>query len=126
MIQRTSDSAISFVRGPTSARMVSYASAAGRSRTRAIRTVAGLTASGPINPIAFTVMQERVPPEKRGRVFGAILGGVIIAAPIGMLVMGEITARWSPGVSLALAGLGFVAVGLVIVVRREFRELERA
>ena len=44
----------------------------------AVLFAAGL-ATGLINPIAFTIMQERVPAATRGRVFGAVLGGVLVA-----------------------------------------------
>ncbi len=85
---------------------------------------AGL-ASGPINPIAFTVMQERVPAAVRGRVFGAVLGGVLVAAPAGMLVMGGIAEHLGPEVGLAIVAVSFVGVAVVLAGWRGFRELDR-
>ncbi|HYO92524.1 MAG TPA: MFS transporter, partial [Pyrinomonadaceae bacterium] len=45
-------------------------------------------ASGPLNPIIMTVMQERVPAEMRGRVFGTMTAGAYLAVPLGMLLAG--------------------------------------
>ena len=41
---------------------------------------------GPINPILGTLGYERVPPELRARVFGALSAGVMAGAPIGALL----------------------------------------
>jgi MFS family permease len=45
-------------------------------------------ASGPINPIIGTVLQERVPASMRGRVFGAVTASAWAAMPIGVLGAG--------------------------------------
>jgi MFS family permease len=45
-------------------------------------------ASGPLNPIIMTVVQERVPAEMRGRVFGTMTAGAYLAVPLGMLLSG--------------------------------------
>lgn len=84
----------------------------------------GGVASGPINPIAFTVMQERVPAPVRGRVFGAVLGGVLVAAPVGMLALGALADAQGPQIGLGIAGVTFVLVGLVIAALPTFRELD--
>jgi len=44
--------------------------------------------AGAVNPLVFTVLQERAPAELRGRVFGAVLAFVLIAAPAGTLIAG--------------------------------------
>jgi MFS family permease len=49
-------------------------------------------ASGPLNPIVFTVMQERVPESLRGRVVGLTNTLAFSAAPLGILAAG-----WSSG-----------------------------
>lgn len=89
-----------------------------------IALAVGGVASGPINPIAFTVMQERVPAPVRGRVFGAVLGGVLVAAPVGMLALGALAEVQGPQIGLGIAGATFVLVGLVIAVWPPFRELD--
>jgi MFS family permease len=87
--------------------------------------LAGL-ASGPVNPIAFTVMQERVPAVIRGRVFGAVIGGVLVAAPIGLIGFGALAAVRGPGIGLAAGGVAFVAIGLYVALWRSFQELDEA
>ena len=87
--------------------------------------LAGL-ASGPINPIAFTVMQERVPAELRGRAFGALLGGVLVAAPAGMLVIGALAEATAPRFPLVVAGITFVGVAVLLALRSETRAVDPA
>ena len=89
----------------------------------AVLGAAGL-ATGLINPIAFTIMQERVPAATRGRVFGAILGGVLVAAPVGMIALGSLADREGPRAALLVSGVAFVAIGGLVAVRRESRELD--
>ena len=81
-------------------------------------------ATGPINPIAFAVMQERIPVGVRGRAFGAILGGVVVAAPIGMLTLGALTDARGPGFGLAIAGGAFIASGVAAALIPAFGRIE--
>ncbi len=60
--------------------------------------------AGPLNPIIGTVEFERIPPDMRGRVFGAIQAGAWLAMPLGMLLGGMLTEKL--GTLLLLAGLG--------------------
>ena len=85
--------------------------------------LAGL-ATGTINPIAFTVMQERVPAATRGRVFGAVLGLVLVAAPVGMLVLGSVADVQGPRTALLVSGVTFVLIGGLVAFRAESRELD--
>jgi MFS family permease len=87
--------------------------------------VAGV-ASGLINPIAFTVMQERVPAATRGRVFGAVLGGVLVAAPVGMVALGAIADVAGPRTALWISGVTIVAIGGLVAILRASRELDAA
>ncbi len=91
----------------------------------ALLVLTGL-ATGPINPIAFTVMQERVPAAIRGRVFGAVIGGVMVAAPLGMLGFGALAEFNGPRIGLAAGGAAFVAIGLFFALWRSFQELDSA
>jgi MFS family permease len=84
---------------------------------------AGL-ASGLINPIAFTVMQERVPAATRGRVFGAVLGGVLVAAPVGMVALGAVADAAGPRTALLISGVTIVAIGSLVAILRASRELD--
>lgn len=47
-------------------------------------------ASGPINPLLMTVIQERVPSAMRGRVFGMITAASLVAAPLSLVLAGFI------------------------------------
>jgi MFS family permease len=56
-------------------------------------------AAGPLNPLLATVMQEQVPEELRGRVFGLTSAVVFASVPLGILAAGwsveAIGLRWS-------------------------------
>jgi len=60
--------------------------------------------AGPLNPIIGAVEFERIPPNIRGRVFGAITAGAWLAMPLGMLLGGLLTDRF--GTFPMLIGLG--------------------
>jgi MFS family permease len=60
--------------------------------------------AGPLNPIIGAVEFERIPPNMRGRVFGAITAGAWLAMPLGMLLGGVLTDRF--GTFPMLIGLG--------------------
>lgn len=49
--------------------------------------VTGL-AAGPLNPIIFTLVQERTPEQMRGRVIGALWAAALAATPFGMVLAG--------------------------------------
>jgi MFS family permease len=92
------------------------AAVAGSLAVAAVALVVAGAASGPINPLAFTIMQERIPDAQRGRAFGAIIGAVLLAAPIGMLAAGLVTDRTSPVLALQLIGGLFAVAGLLVMV----------
>lgn len=87
--------------------------------------VAGF-ASGPFNPLAFTLMQERIPEARRGRTFGAILGGVLLAAPVGMLAFGVLTEQVRAAGGLWAAAMIFIALSVLILLAPSFRRLDEA
>jgi MFS family permease len=84
--------------------------------------LAGL-ASGPVNPIALTVLQERIPPAIRGRAIGAVFAAVLVAAPVGMLALGALTNARGPVVGLGVAGIVYIVVGALVALWPTFREL---
>ncbi len=53
-------------------------------------------AIAPLGPLLITILQERIPPELRGRVFGMMTAMMFAASPLGLLI----------------AGVGIDAVGL--------------
>ncbi|MGA7671113.1 MAG: MFS transporter [Nitrolancea sp.] len=75
----------------------------------ALMLISGL-ATGPLNPMLQTVLQERIPQGLLGRVFGLVGAVAVVAAPLGAL---------SAGVLLELGGLRltiFLDTGLLLVV----------
>jgi MFS family permease len=86
--------------------------------------VSGL-AAGPINPLLNTVQFELVPPELRGRVFGAVKAGAWAAIPLGVLLGGVIVD--AVGVAATFLGIGLCYVGVTVYgfFNPAFRELDR-
>ena len=64
--------------------------------------------AGPLNPIISAVEFERIPPNMRGRVFGAIGAGAWLAMPFGMLLGGILTDTY--GTFTMLIGLGITTL----------------
>jgi MFS family permease len=82
-------------------------------------------AAGPINPLMNTAQFELVPPELRGRVFGAIKAGAWASIPLGVLLGGVIVD--AVGVAATFFGIGvcYLIVTLYGFVNPAFRELDR-
>jgi MFS family permease len=78
---------------------------------------------GAANPLAFTLLQERVPERLRGRVFGAVfaLGGV--AAPLAVLLAGY--ALEGAGLAATLLGEvgGFLALAAWLALNPALRQI---
>jgi MFS family permease len=92
--------------------------------TLALLAFAGL-AAGPINPILGTVEYERVPPQLRGRVFGAITAGAWASIPAGTLLGGLVVEWIGPGPTLLAIGICYVLVTGSGFINPAFRELDR-
>ncbi len=76
-----------------------------------IYALSGLMA-GPINPILNTIAYRRVPDNMRGRVFGIMSSGVLIATPMGGLIGGFIAEWLSLEMTLvAYTGIYLLATG---------------
>lgn len=88
----------------------------------AIIFVQGL-ANGPINLIAVTVMQERIPSALRGRVFGTSRALGFAATPLGGLVAGYVVAGL--GVQTGIVGISvlLIAVGAWVMGSRVLRAM---
>lgn len=59
-----------------------------------VTTLISSIGAGPLNPIIGAVEFERIPPNMRGRVFGAVTAGAWIAMPLGMLLGGVLTEKY--------------------------------
>jgi MFS family permease len=73
----------------------------------AITFVFGL-ASGPLNPIISTAMQEATPEYLRGRVFGAFSATAYSAAPLGILIAGWLVVVIGLRATFAVYGVMYV------------------
>ncbi len=80
--------------------------------------------AGPNGPLVSTVLQERTPPELRGRVFGTTTAVGFAAAPLGVLVAGYLVQ--AIGVQATLVGITtiFLGVAVALALDRGLRELD--
>ena len=84
----------------------------------------GTMATGAVNPLIGTVMQERVPPELRARVFGAVGACAHIAAPVGVLLAGVLIEGLGLRVVILIVAGGFAVTTATILVNPALRELD--
>ncbi len=91
--------------------------------TTAALMVLGL-ATGMANPLLGTVLQERVPPELRARVFGAVLASALVAAPLGMLLVGSLLEALGLRAVLLIIAAGFGVTTLSMLVNPALREMD--
>jgi MFS family permease len=81
-------------------------------------------ATGGINPLAITAIQERTPAEMLARVFGSIITAVMIAAPLGALLGGvAVDALGVTKVIVLIGALIFVA-GVWLGAQPVLKELD--
>jgi len=80
-------------------------------------------AAGPLNPIIFTVVQERTPEEMRGRVIGVLWAAALAATPLGMVLAGYLLEAL--GLRPLLIGVAacYMAVTLGMMFNPALREL---
>jgi MFS family permease len=83
-------------------------------------------ASGPLNPIILTVVQERVPAQMRGRVFGTMTAGAYLAVPLGMLLTGYLV-EWKGVRATLLVQAGcYLVITLSLLFNPALREMNKA
>jgi MFS family permease len=81
--------------------------------------------AGPLNPIIGAVEFERIPPNMRGRVFGAMTAGAWIAMPLGMLLGGIFTERFGTFPMLIGLGITFFITTLSMAFIPAMKEMDR-
>ena len=82
-------------------------------------------AFGVIGPLTYTIYQERIPAELRGRVFGALSALHRLAAPLGVMLAGYLIQIFSLTSALAVvAALSFV-MPLLVATAPALRSIER-
>jgi MFS family permease len=86
--------------------------------------LAGL-AIGPINPLIFTVIQERTPREKLARILG--LGGALVMAgmPLGTLLSGFVITWIGLHTTLVAMGALYLLATLSILVNPKLKRMEK-
>jgi MFS family permease len=92
--------------------------------TVAALAVMGL-AAGPLNPIIFTVVQERTPEYLRGRVIGALWALALAATPLGVALTGYLIEAVGLRSILIGVAVGYLAVTLSMFLNPALQEMER-
>jgi MFS family permease len=81
-------------------------------------------ATGGINPLAITAIQERTPPEMLARVFGSIITAVMIASPLGALLGGVAVDALGVTKVIVLIGALIFVVGVWLGGQQVLKELD--
>ena len=81
--------------------------------------------AGPLNPIIGAIEFERIPPNMRGRVFGAVTAGAWIAMPLGMLLGGILTDRLGTFVMMIGLAIAFFLTTLSMAFVPAMKEMNR-
>lgn len=79
---------------------------------------------GPINPLLVTVRHERIPPELRGRVFGAFSAIAMLAQPVGMFVAGTAIEGIGFRPTVLLLAAGSQALGIALLFVPTLRQMD--
>lgn len=81
--------------------------------------------AGPLNPIIDSVEYERIPPDMRGRVFGAITAGAWAVMPLSMLVAGFLTEQFGTQPMFFWIGVIYLLTTLSMALIPSMREMDR-
>jgi MFS family permease len=81
-------------------------------------------ATGGINPLAITAIQERTPAEMLVRVFGSVIAAALIAAPLGALLGGVAVDAFGVTKVIILIGALIFAVGVWLGLQPALAELD--
>lgn len=78
---------------------------------------------GPFNPLMTTLVQDRVPADEQGRVFGVQLSVFYAAPPLGMIIVGYTVETWGVATTyLVLAGT-LAITSIAVLFARSVRQL---
>lgn len=80
----------------------------------------------PLSPLLMTIMQERVPTELRGRVFGMLLALILAAAPLGLLIAGFALDALGLRVTMLVMACVYTAVVVGTAFNPALRGLDRS
>lgn len=82
--------------------------------------------AGPLNPLISTVIQENVPRELRGRVFGVLDAVATGGVPLGMVSVGFLVEGVGTSLTLACMGAVYLAVTLGAFLAPPLRRMDAA
>jgi MFS family permease len=82
-------------------------------------------AAGPLNPIIYTVEQERVPQKMRARVFGTVTAGAYLATPLGAFVGGYLVQGIGLQAALIALGACYSVTTASLLVNPALRKMEK-
>jgi len=87
----------------------------------AARVVAGAF-GGPATAVAQAILADAIPPERRGRALGAVMGAFSVASVLGVPFGLEVAHRWGwRAPFVAVAGMGILVAGAAILTLRPMR-----
>lgn len=78
---------------------------------------------GPFNPLMTTLVQERVPADQQGRVFGVQLSVFYAAPPLGMLIVGYTVETWGVSVTYIVLAITLAITAIAVLFARSVRML---
>ncbi|HVB72443.1 MAG TPA: MFS transporter [Ktedonobacteraceae bacterium] len=86
--------------------------------------IAGLCIA-PINPIADTVMQERIPAAMRARVFGSMSAGVLAGIPLGTFAGGFVATWLGLRATLLFMGAVYLLTTLSLLINPALKKMDK-
>ena len=86
--------------------------------------IAGLCIA-PINPLADTVMQERIPAALRARVFGSMSAGVLAGIPLGTFAGGYVASWLGIRATLIIMGGIYLLTTLSLLVNPAMKKMDK-
>lgn len=79
---------------------------------------------GPMQPLLNTLVQQRIPAQEQGRVFGVQLTSFYVFPPVAMLLTGASAERWGVSAVYLTIAVLVIIVGLVTLSLRSVRSID--
>ncbi len=76
---------------------------------------------GPLSPLVTTLIQQRVPADQQGRVYGAQMSAFYAVPPLGMVASGYAVERWGVADTYLVLALALVVTSLAVGLSRPLR-----
>jgi MFS family permease len=78
---------------------------------------------GPFNPLMTTLVQDRVPADEQGRVFGVQLSVFYAAPPLGMIIVGYTVETWGVATTYLILAGTLAITSIAVLFARSVRQL---